>query len=674
MNTKITALLVAALFCLFSSAHAEEIITLKTMTVTANKTEENTQEVSGSLTVFSGDEVNDLKMEGISDISNFTPNFTIIEAGASGYNMPSMRGMFAEIHSHTVAVGLYVDGVPILDGMGYEQALIDAERIEILKGPQGTLYGKGSEAGIINIITHTPDSEAQGQVSAELGIDNKIKAEGTFSGPIIQDKFYAGLSILHEQKDGWLENTSGDTIDDLKQDYVAAKLRFTPTGDLDITLSGTYLKYDNGQQHMNLTELGASQYGLSAPGDRVVSSTLYGYDKTDTTALTLKVEYRLSDTLKLSSVTSNRKYSVDNLQDYDFAQPEYFHYRSQLETTRYSEELRLSSTNTPIKWVVGIYTDTDEIENKYSSSSIYPSMIMAIDDAVNEGTSRSAFSHINVPIGDFSVLGGIRYDYQEREFNQPSYGISLEDTWSEVSPKIGAEYRVSKEMMTYATVSKGYLPGGFNSYAAYAGKSQYMSFDEEKLWSYEIGIKNTLLNNRLILNVSAFYMDITDAQVQEYVNTTSNYTTNAAEVSSKGFEIETIYKPMHGLIMTAGFGYVEARFDDFSDALGNYEGNRRPYTPDYTFNIGATYRVSSGFYYGADVVGTGNMYTDKANEYKRDAYALINVKVGYETEHYDIYLYGKNILDEEYDLPYDEGMYVIYSPPAEFGVTFAARF
>lgn len=674
MNTKKLALLVATLFYL-STIQAEEIMTLETMTVTANKTEENVQEVSSSLTVFSGDKVNDLKMEGIFDVSNLTPNFTIIEAGAAGYNMPSMRGMFAEIHSHTVTVGLYVDGVPVLDGMGYEQALIDVERIEVLKGPQGTLYGKGAEAGIVNIVTRTPDNEVRGQVSAELGVDNKMKATGTFSGPIIKDKFYASLSLLHDQRDGWIENTSGETVDDLQQDYVAAKLLFTPTSDLDITLGGTYFKYDNGQQHMNLTKLGASsQYGLPAPEDRVVSSTLDGYDKTGTTSLSLKVEYQLSDTVKLSSVTANRKYLVDNLQDYDFAEPEYYHYQSKQETTRLSEEFQISSANTPIKWVVGIYTDIDEIANKYSSSSIYPSMSMSIDDAVNEGTSRSVFAHVNVPIGDFSVLGGIRYDYQEREFNQPSYNTALEDTWSEVSPKIGVEYRVSKETMTYATVSKGYLSGGFNSYAAYAGKPEYMSFDEEKLWSYEIGVKNTLLNNQLILNAAAFYMDITDAQVQEYVNAISNYTTNAAEVSSKGFEIETIFQPMQGLTLSAGLGYVDAKFDEFSDVLGNYEGNRRPYTPDHTFNVGATYRTSSGLYFNAGIVGTGEMFIDKANEYKRDAYALVNAKVGYETEHYDVYFYGKNIFNEEYDLPYDKGMYVIYSRPAEFVVTVAARF
>jgi len=665
-----TALLIAALFCL-STAQAQETSILKPMTVTASKTEENAQEVSSSLTVFSGDNVDQFKMEDIYDVSNFTPNFTIIDNGGTGMNTPSIRGMSAEIHTHSVTVGLYVDGVPILDGMGYEQALIDVERIEVLKGPQGTLYGKGAEAGIVNIITHLPNNEVRVLTSAELGVDNKIKASGTFSGPIIQDRFYATLSVMHDQRDGWVENTSGGTADDLQQDYLAVKFRLTPTDDLDIMLNGTYLKYDNGQGHMNLTEQGAMMYGLPAPQDRVISSSIDGYNKTDTASLSMKAEYQLSDKMKLSSVTAYRKICFDSLFDYDFAEPEYLSYLDKAETTRFSEELRIGSTDTAIKWIAGVYADTEEINDNYIMSSILEGMSATVDDSKMEGTSWSAFAHANIPVGNFSVVGGIRYDYQEREFNQPSYGINLEDDWSEVSPKIGVEYRISEETMTYATVSKGYLSGGFNLYAR---NPQYTSFDEEKLWSYEIGIKNTLLDNQLILNAAVFYMDITDAQVNEYIDAATPYTTNAAEVSSKGFEIEVIFRPMQGLTLNAGLGYVDARFEEFKDALGNYEDNKKPFAPDYTFNVGAVYRTTSGMYCGADIVGTGKTYTDKANKYERDAYALVNAKVGYETKKYDVYLYGKNIFDKEYDMPYDEGAYVFYSRPAEFGIMLTARF
>ena len=664
------ALLVAMLFCL-STAQAEEFITLEPITVTANKIEENEQEVSSSLTVFSGDTVDELKMDGIYDVSSFTPNFTIIESGGPGTNTPSIRGMSADLHTGTTAVGLYVDGVPVLGGIGYEQALIDVERIEVLKGPQGTLYGKGAEAGIVNIITRAPDNDMRLPVSVELGVDGKFKAAGTISGPIVRDTFYGSLSLLHDQKDGWVEDTSGDTVDDLEQNYVAAKLRFTPTDDLDLTLSGTYFKYDNGQPHMNLSESGAMMYGLPAPQDRVTSPSFDGYDKSSTTSLALRAKYQISDTMQLTSVTAYRYHSMNSDIDYDFSEPEFLHYRMKNENKRLSEELRVSSVETPVKWIVGIYADTDKFSDDYAASSIIPEQSATVDDAVNEGNSWSAFAHVDIPFGDFSVLGGIRYDYQEREFDQPSFGISHEEEWSEFSPKIGIEYRISEEIMTYATVSKSYLSGGFN---AYAMEPQYVSFDEEKLWSYEIGIKNTFLDDRLILNAAAFYMDITDAQVYEQVSPVIPHTTNAAEVTSKGFEIEVMYVPVQGLTLETGFGYVDATFEQFSDILGDYKGNKKPFAPEYTFNFGATYRSSSGLYCGANIVGTGKMYIDKANELEQDAFELVNAKIGYETDNFDVYLYGKNIFDKEYDRPYTGDVWVVYSRPAEYGATLTYRF
>lgn len=657
--------------CVFfwNIASANEISTLGTMTVTANKVEENVQEVSSSLTVFSGEYAEELGIEGLFDISTFAPNFTIIESGTLGTNTPAIRGMASDLHTNSTTVGLYVDGVPVLGGVGYEQILVDVERIEVLKGPQGTLYGKGSEAGIVNIITKSPNNNFRAPISTELGVDGKLKVSGTVSGAIVQNKFYGSLNLLHDQRDGWVENTAGDTVDDIQQDYVAAKLRFTPTDVLDIMLSGSYSKYDNGQGHMNLSETGAMRYGVPAPQDRITSSSFDGYDETDTSSLSLNAKYQISETMKLSSVTVYRQTSFDLGQDYDYLEPVYLHYFSDNEYSRLSQELRLNSINTLTKWVLGIYADTDEVADDYTM--IMPGMTMAVDDSELKGNSWSAFGHITVPFGNLSVLGGIRYDYQEQEYTQPSYNIGMENDWNEISPKIGIEYRINDESMTYFTVSKGYLSGGFNNGAT---DSQYMSFDEEKLWSYEIGVKNTFLDNKLILNAAIFYMDITDGQVYEHVNITTPYTTNSGEISSKGFEIEAVYRPIEGLTLNAGFGYVDAEIEEFSDASGNYSGNKKPFAPEYTFNWGATYRMASGLYFGASMTGQGDMYIDKGNLLKQDAFQLVNAKIGYETENYDIYIYGKNVFDEKYDRPYTGDSWVVYSRPAEYGVMLSYRF
>ena len=170
-------------------------------------------------------------------------------------------------------------------------------------------------------------------------------------------------------------------------------------------------------------------------------------------------------------------------------------------------------------------------------------------------------------------------------------------------------------------------------------------------------------------------MIVHDMQVTEAVTPMVAYLTNAAEASATGAEVEITAVPTDGLTLKGGFNYTDLAFDDFSDSLGNYEGNENPFAPKYTFNIGAQYRHASGFYGRIDLVGYGKMYLDKANQYEREAYEIVNAKIGYETERFDIYLYGKNIFDKTYNTcGYADGYYVIYSEPGEVGLETTWRF
>jgi iron complex outermembrane receptor protein len=656
-----------------STAWAQETTQLETMTVTANKTDEDVQEVSASITAISGDTVTDLGMDSIYDVASFTPNFMLFENGVAGANAPSMRGMYADIHSHSVAAGMYIDGVPILDGMGYDLELLDVERIEVLKGPQGTLYGKSTEAGVVNVITRQPDDDFTTAISGQLGLDNKRKAVLSASGPILKDKLYFGISALHDQKDGWVERVGSDsTIDDTERNYGNAKLRLTPSPALDITLKGAYLKYDNGQPHMNLTADGAGMYGLDPPADRQTDPSFEGYDKRETYSGSLNVAWDLTPDLHLTATTAYRKIDWDGGMDYDFSPPELLHFINNNRMSTLSQEIRIDAAWPSVTWVAGVYGDKDKVVSDYRIESMIPEMATSVNDDQLKGTSGSAFAHINVPIGDrLAVLGGLRYDYQEKTFDSADQGIALEDDWHQLSPKIGAEYRLTSSSKAYATVAKGYLSGGFN---AYAYEPEYITYDEEKLWSYEIGVKNTFFDNRLMFNTALFHMDIDDAQVHEMIDAARSYTTNAAKATSQGVELEMAAVPVRGLKLFAGVGYSKAEFDEFKDAAGDYQGNKKPYAPEYTFNIGVQYRSLFGFYWAANMTGYGDMYTDKANTDKRDAYELVNLKIGYEADHFDVYLYGENIFDETYDTVFEDGFYVVYSEPARAGVQVTYRF
>ena len=649
---------------------------LETMTVTAQKQEENVQEVPLSITVFNEQDIEDKKIESVREIADYVPNLMLFDDGMPGAYTPSMRGIFAQSQTMTVASGLYVDGVPILMGVGFEEGMLDIERIEVLRGPQGTLYGKSTESGVINIISRQPDNEFRGRVSVQGGEDKKGQLSLNVSGPIQKDRLFLGMAAQYYQKDGFIENTTtGDTVDDRKHWFGRGHLRWAPNDSLDISLIASHLKYDEGTMHINMGESGAAllaMFGLPAPEDRKVTSNLEGYNKSSSNSQALKITYDISDSLTLTSVTARRVFDHETLLDRDCSSATLMHTDTDNKYSTISQELRLNSSAERLKWLVGLYYDKDHKDMNFETTSDFPTMAGVVSQDI-DGDAYAGFAHLTYALTEqLSLIGGLRYEKQKQEFEDNILNIKLDDSWSEVSPKIALEYRFTPAIMTYVSASKGYRSGGFNTFAT---DPQYYSYDAEKLWSYEIGAKSAFLNNRLILNGSVYYMDITDMQVNEAVSPIESYITNAAEATGKGVELEMTARVFDGLALMAGFGYSDVEFDDFKDALGDYKGNKNPYAPEYTFNIGAQYRHSSGFYARGDLIGYGKMYFDRANEYSKDAYEIVNTKIGYEAEHFDIYLYAKNLFDKEYDSDgYYGGFYTIYSAPREIGLQAVYRF
>ena len=661
---------------------AKRPVEIGQMTVTAQKQEENVQEVPMSITVFDSLDIEDKKIESIRDMADFVPNLMIYQHGLSGQNSPTMRGITARPETFRVSTGLYVDGVPILTGTGFVNEMLDIERIEVLRGPQGTIYGKGTETGAINIISRQPDNEFRGRVSAQGGkllsgeTGDKLKEDFSLnlSGPIQKDRLFFGLAGRYYQKDGFIENTTtGDTVDDREHWFGRAHLRWTPVDALDISLIASRLEYDDDGPKFNMGENGAAMFWLPVPEDRKVTSNIEGENKSIADSQSLKIAYNITDSFTLTSITANWVYEdINSLTDWDFSPATLMHSDKNNEYSKISQELRLNYSAERLKWLVGLYYDKDNFDIDYETTSDIPPMAGVTSRDI-DGDTYAVFANLTYPLTkQLSMIVGLRYEKEEQDFEDNISRLKADESWNELSPKIALEYRFTPAIMTYVSASQGYRSGGFNWSAT---DPQYISYDEEELWSYEIGVKSALLKNRLIINGSVYYMKIDDMQVNEAVTPWEGYITNAAEATGKGVELEMTARPCDGLTLMAGFGYSDIEFDDFKDALGDYKGNDNPWAPEYTFNIGAQYRHCSGLYARADLIGYGKMYFDKANDYSRDAYEIVNAKIGYEAEHFDIYLYGKNLFDKEYDSDgYFGGMYTIYSDPGEVGLQVVYRF
>jgi iron complex outermembrane receptor protein len=548
-------------------------VEIEEMTVTAQKQEENVQEVPMSITVFDSLDIEDKKIESIRDMADFVPNLMIYQHGEPGKNAP------------------------------------------------------------INIITRQPDNEFRGKVSADGGkmlsgeTGDKLKGEFSLnlSGPIQKDRLFLEIAGLYYDKDGFIENTTtGDDVDDRKRWFGRAHLRWTPMDKLDISLIASRLEYDDGAPNMNMGENGAAMFGLPAPEDRKVTSNLEGEIKSSSDSQSLKIAYDISDSLSLTSITTNWVYEDDSFVDWDFSPLTLMHGDTDSEYSKVSQELRLNYSAERLKWLVGLYYDRDDFDFDYEIISDIPPMAGVTSRDI-DGHTYAVFANLTYPLTKgLSLITGLRYEYEEQDFEDNISHLKADDSWNELSPKIALEYRFTPAIMTYVSASHGYRSGGFNRFAT---DPHYISYDEEKLWSYEIGAKTAFLDNRLIINGSVYYMDIEDMQVNEQVSPMELYVTNAAEATGKGVELEITARVFDGLSLMAGFGYTDIEFDDFEDALGDYEDNDNPWAPEYTFNIGAQYRHYSGFFARCDLIGYGEMYFDKANDYSRDAYEIVNAKI-----------------------------------------------
>lgn len=646
---------------------------LETMTVTAQKQEENIQEVPASISTVNEMDIEDRRIESIYDIADFTPGLSIPNNGASGYNSPCMRGVGSG-SDYGVPVGLYIDSIPKLGTIGYDEAFLDIERVEVLRGPQGTLYGRNAEAGVINIISRQPDNELKAKLSLEIGEDEKKQATFYVSGPIQKDKFYFGIAGLYYDKKGFIENSiTGDTFDDRSHVFGKVHLRWTPSDKADISLIASQMTWDEGGMRQNLTEEGAASYGVSVPKDREVTSNLDGKKNTskdETQAL--KIEYDLTPSVKLTSVTAHAAFYSRYDNDLDYSNTTVYHMLEDSKFSKLSQELRLNLSQDRFKWLIGLYFDSDDNNVKYTTESIWPGYAGETDQKLT-GTSKSIFAHVTYSfLDDLSVSTGLRYDQEEKDYKSNLSDTKLDENWSQVSPKLSLQYNFQKDGQVYVTAAKGYRSGGFNATVV---DSSYRSYDEEILWSYEIGEKMSFLNGQLILNGCVFVMDVDNMQVKEAIGGSETYLTNAAEATGHGIELELTARPIQNLDIIAGYGQSEVRFDEFEDSAGDYEGNLNPFTPKYSYSFGMQYRLGNGFFFRGDLIGYGKMYLDKANEYTREAYNIVNTKIGYEMDQFDIYLYAKNLFDEEYDAEgYFSGCYVIYSDPREIGVRLVARF
>jgi iron complex outermembrane receptor protein len=746
------ALLAAAIIaeCTFiATAHADPA--LEEVIVTARKREENLQQVPTAINVFTADSLKDRQVENIVDLQSATPNVTIAETSSlrAGATSIFIRGIGND-PSTDLGVGVYLDDVYLARGSGLNLDVFDIERIEVLKGPQGNLYGRNTTGGAIKYISKEPTDTVQASIEGKIGSNELRQVKTSASGPLIEDVLYGGVGLSYKKRDGNQTNLyDGKKYNGLDSQAVRANLKLEPIDSVTLKLFYNYT-HDNPRpgvasrlavdaqglqtQYQNALAMGALPPGATSPDLSQATppgkiNTAFDFDSyrllTETTAFS--AEWRVDDALTLKSVTAKR--TTDNTAPYDFSGTS----DAYLQTLFYdqyddvSQEFQFNYSGDTLDLVGGIfyfdgYNDspgTSTISPRYplppASSPVGPvylalDQIAITDSAEQKVKSLSYYINADFDLSDaWHASLGARYTTDRKSVEKeghtegtvysyiPSLGpgavfpcaydapaspgcptggpsgnndIARERSrWSNFTPTFKLAYDIDEDTMAYASIASGFKAGGFVINTTLA------QYDPEKVRTYALGLKTTLLDNRLRLNTEAFYNDYTDKQL--------SYTTfkdgalvldvgNIGKAHTQGVDFEANWlTPLEGLQIDFNVGYLDAVMDEYivpdltagagSNATVDVaDVNSLGFSPHWTTNLRATYSVPVAERGDLTISGNAayrsraftNSPVDRSSPLgeiqEAPDYALFDASIAFRTadQHWRVALEGRNLADK----------------------------
>ncbi len=653
----------------------DHTMVLDDITVTANKMEEDIQRVPQSITVIDENVIEEKGLQSAMDIMDQIPNTLSTANHGAGINF---RGLNASMFTSNNPVVMYVDGIPIVNRWGYNFSMANVESIEVLRGPQGTLYGKDAIGAVVNVITRDPGDTWAGKVKTEYGSWNTWKASVYANGPVMADKVYMGISGQYDRTDGWIRNEYPGMVEDFgrKASYdLNGYLLATPNERLRmrLTFAHSYL-HDHGETAKALPN-GPSLDDFDRDMLKHQRLDVDPSVKHQTDGQSLVVSYDF-DSFKLESTTTHRVHTIsDSVYDADFGDNPMFAGLIMLgddELTTWSEELRVSSSNTSgLRWVGGVYLEADNDKHGPRYGQQFPNFDPAtmtylgnyemLAESDSDAHTGAVFGQVMVPLGEsFEVTLGARYQRIEKDIYlemryqpvgmtmPPMQILDLEKTWNAFLPKVGVSWFIDDSLTAYASFSQGYMPGGFNYFSSGGGLDEN-SFEPQRSTNYEVGVKAE--HEQWRVNAAAFYMDIEDIHIYKNIGT-MYLADNADGAHSYGLELEGTWLPISGLELTASLSLMEAEYDGFD--LGNnidLKGEPIEGAPNYGFLFSACYHHPGGLYGRADLrhVGEVNYYDSGAFTMRQaDPYTVVNMRAGWLYKDFDIFVYVNNATDEEY--------------------------
>lgn len=629
--------------------------------VTATKRTSSLQDTGIAISVLDSDDLTFRDINSVEEMENSVPGMKV--GTVLGTPLINIRGIGLNFLSGlgNPGVATHADGIYLTRTGSVNAAAVDVERVEVLRGPQGTLYGRNATGGSVNFISKRPAESFGAGFTAGGGDYGREIYEAYVEGPVVGDQLGARLFWRQDQFDGYgVNETSGKSIGDNAASMGHLALSYDVTDALDLSASYVW-RHDEGSYPYSTAV--TTVRGLFYPAGLEFDPSLQTFEPYNIKAVTEPTSERKTEIASFTANWSGAEYNFKSITGYTTHERDEYGHAAEIElflvdifrhedSEAWSQEFNLSNGSWlggRLNWLVGAYYQLDKGRTPYGSYInlgntayfITGYQLVLPPESITRDTSKAIFIDGYYSILDnLRLVFGIRESKERREFTQTFQpyvadfnfvknplisglltpliescdNLSSEKTFSSTDPKLGVEWEINDNTMVYAQYQTGFKAGGFDT-----STGCEETYEPEEIEAYEIGIKTTLLNGELTLNAAAFNYDYTDYQVEK-VEGFQSVIENAAEATSLGFEVETTYVPVAWLAIDAQYSYLDATYDEYfaqdnflnstviaSDApIEDLSGNTLSRSPKNSLNLGLTFSYYLGQTGWGEALGLGN--------------------------------------------------------------------
>ena len=680
---------------------------LEELIVTATKREQNLQDVAVGVSLLSGKAVAEAQIKNAAELATLLPTLNVQASSSTATSSFNIRGIGTQAFSPAVdsSVSMMLDGVVMgQSGMAFID-LVDIERIEVLRGPQGTLYGKNASGGVVHIITADPTPEHSGSIVATAIEEDEYRLGGTVSGPLT-DKLSYRLTGSAVDDGGYAKNVyNGKSVNGTDSYNIRAKLLWLASEELEFLLSSDYSKSECDCNSLGVRAIMASDQQEALLNEQLpvvpshdnqdINNDQPTFNNIRGSGHALTINWGINNYV-LTSITSYRNWNSEGIVDLDnrpintlaldFIKP------PETDQNQFSQELRVASPAADWgSYVLGAYYFEQDVDSGNTTSTSLFEPIIPTTTRVSQtdvsNKNAALFGEVNISLGqNWQLTLGGRYTYDDLKYHTSAdgtdniifppdgeFGDSLDE--SDFSPKVALRWDINDTMMSYVSYVSGYKGPAFDTSLVAGGSS----VKPETSDAWEAGLKSSWLDNRLILNIAAFYAQYKDFQAQALIDEDPNdqlpgafLLINAGEVSTQGVEIEFISQPIDNWSITGGLAYTDATIDEFPggncsqgqlfrgecpEGFQDLSGGQLPYTPQWKLNLSTDYTIEMERTPFDIILGANLRYQDDVlyeisqDEYTwQDAYTVVDVRATFAGQRYKYRLtaFVKNLLDQDY--------------------------